>query len=333
MESAASPSMSFYVLLSLSSSLATLGLIADSSAVIIGAMIIAPLMNPIIAHSFSLARSNRSIWLRSSFSMASGIILVLGTSYLLASFVGFQLQGKEILSRSNPNLIDLGVAIASGIAGAIAWSRGKIANALPGVAIAVALVPPLCTAGIGFSMGDSAFRDPTYSNLDSVDSVQWGALLLFFTNLGAILVFGALVFFIQGYGKLRFTGLAFFLPVILIVFLTFPLTRKFTQFSDRGRTLQVLQQLSHEFPDWHSTRLRGLRVRDSHDTGETLVILRVDAPAGILTNEDGERISEALSEHFDRAVKVELYVSEYHLLQASEEAPAEPQGSGKDNGQ
>ena len=209
MEVAATPSVGFYIMLGMSAVLATLGLIADSPAVIIGAMIVAPLMNPIIAHSFSLARSNRKIWIKSGFSIFTGIALVLCISYLLARVVGFQLQGREILSRGNPNLLDLGVAIASGVVGAVAWSRRRIANALPGVAIAVALVPPLCTAGIAFAMGAEATRDPNFSNLDRVDEVGMGALLLFFTNLGAILVFGAVVFFLQGYGKLRPTGLGF----------------------------------------------------------------------------------------------------------------------------
>ena len=320
---AAAPSVGYYILLALSACLATLGLIADSSAVIIGAMIIAPMMNPIIAHSFALARSNREIWLKSAFSMSTGIVLVLGVSYSIALLVGFQLQGREILSRGNPNLIDLGVAIASGAAGAFAWSRSKIASALPGVAIAVALVPPLCAAGISFAMGGNAIRDPNFSNLDQVYDVHWGALLLFFTNFAAILVVGAIVFFAQGYGKFRPTGLLFAIPLLIMILLAFPLARKSGQFSNRGQTVKVLRELSKQFPNWDDARLNRLRVEEDDD-GETLVVrLRLEAPAGMFQHSDGDAIGAALSEHFGRSVRVEMYVSEYRLLEAAEDAPQE----------
>ena len=255
--------------------------------------------------------------------MVTGIALVLVVSYSIALLVNFPIQGREILSRGNPNLIDLAVAMASGAAGAIAVSRSKIASALPGVAIAVALVPPLCAAGISFAMGDSAIRDPNFSNLDRVETVEWGALLLFFTNLAAILVVGALVFFVQGYGKFRPTGLLFFAPVLAITFLAFPLTRKSGQFSDRGRTATVLLELAERFPHWDDYRLSRMRVEETED-GETLIVrLRIEAPAGALRAADGEAIGEALSKHFGRDVRVEMYVSEYHLLETTEEAPEE----------
>ena len=328
MVESATASVGYYIMLGLSASLATLGLIADSAAVIIGAMIIAPLMNPIIAHSFALARSNIKIWSRSLFSMVTGIVLVLGVSYGIASLVGFQLQGREILSRGNPNLLDLGIAIASGIAGAIALSRRKIANALPGVAISVALVPPLCTAGISFATGHAAVRDPNFSNLDQVPYVEWGALLLFFTNFAAILVFGSIVFFVQGYGKIRPIGLGAFVPLLLIISLTFPLTKKFSRFSSRGQTMEVLRELSALFPHWEESSLSRMRVEED---GEGLVVrLRVEAPAGTITVRDRDAIASALSETFGRPVRVEIRLLEYYQVEdppaagsVTTDAPAE----------
>jgi uncharacterized hydrophobic protein (TIGR00271 family) len=313
MEVAATASVGFYFMLALSASLATLGLITDSSAVIIGAMIIAPLMNPIIAHSFSLARSNRNIWFRSLFSILSGIVLVVAVSYSIASLVGFQLQGREILSRGNPNLLDLAIAIASGMAGAFACSRRKIASALPGVAIAVALVPPLCTAGIAMAMGSDGVRNPNFSNLDEVRHVEWGALLLFFTNFAAILVFGAAVFFVQGYGKLRLTGLVFFLPLLLIIALAFPLARKFDNFSSKGRAVEVLRRLSLNFPDWDDAHLSRMRVEE--DESGMVVRLRIEAPAGAIDLTDRDRIAEELSTHFGKPVEVQINLLEYQLLE------------------
>ncbi|MGI9244512.1 MAG: DUF389 domain-containing protein [Verrucomicrobiales bacterium] len=312
MEIAATASIIYYILLALSAAIATMGLILDSSAVIIGAMIIAPLMNPIIAHSFSLARSNRKIWALSLFSIVSGILVVLTVSYSVAFVVDFQLQGREILSRGNPNLLDLGIAIASGIAGAIAWSQRRIASALPGVAIAVALVPPLCTAGIAFASGDKGMRDPNFTNLERVESVEWGALLLFFTNLAAILVFGAAVFFIRGYAKYRPIGLGLIAPLLLVILLAFPLSRKFNGFFLKGRSVDVLRELALDFPDWDEAQLTRIRIGD--DAGTMVVNMRVEAAAGVIGPLQRKLMADALSAHFARPVKVRIKVFEYELL-------------------
>ena len=92
----------------------------------------------------------------------------------------------EIMSRTRPTLLDLGVAIASGLAGAYAVARKGVATALPGVAVAVALVPPLATMGIGLALGDL--------------SIAAGAFLLFITNFAAIVVMGGLAFLLLGFG-------------------------------------------------------------------------------------------------------------------------------------
>ena len=240
MDVAATASVGFYIMLALSATLATLGLIANSAAVIIGAMIIAPLMNPIIAFSFSCARGNWRILRKAAFSVATGIVVVLFVSILVTKIVGSRMEGAEVLSRSHPNLIDLGVAIASGIAGAIAWSRRKISNALPGVAIAVALVPPLCTVGIGLALGSSAVRDPLHPHLVEVQNIEFGAALLFLTNFVAILLFGGLVFLVQGYGRLRRAMIGLTISLVAIVVLGFPLASSFKDFLLRSRVMETL---------------------------------------------------------------------------------------------
>jgi uncharacterized hydrophobic protein (TIGR00271 family) len=157
----------------------------NSGAVVIGAMLVAPLMYPIVATGLAIVQGDpRFIKLALSSSLR-GVLLAIGVSML----VGFLNIGEpltnELAARTQPNLLDLGVAIFSGIAGAYAVCHSDAAGALPGVAIAAALVPPLGTAGITFSMG--------------LFAESFGALLLFTTNFVAMSVATASVFLVLGF--------------------------------------------------------------------------------------------------------------------------------------
>lgn len=122
------PAFSFYFLLTLSTVIATLGLIADSAATIIGAMIIAPLMGPIVTIAYSLILADYRLLRRASLTLITGVFLVVLIASVTTLLIGSQVAGEEILSRINPTLLDLGVAIA---AGAFALTRKSIATALP----------------------------------------------------------------------------------------------------------------------------------------------------------------------------------------------------------
>ena len=156
---------------------------------------------------------------------------------------------------------------------------------------------------------------------DRLENVEWGALLLFSTNLGAILVFGALVFLLQGYGKFRVTGIGFFAPLALIIVLAFPLAKKFHQQSARSQIAQVLRELSRSHPDWNEARLNRLRVEDK---GEFIKVrMRLEAPVGVIDFRDSEVMREALNKHFGRPVEVEIYRMEYELVVADEASSGE----------
>jgi uncharacterized hydrophobic protein (TIGR00271 family) len=170
----------FIVLMAFSTAIATFGINADSTAVVIGAMLIAPLMIPIMATSASLlmgwpVRATRSLLL-----VAGGIAIAVAGSWLLTRYfpVLEVASNSQILSRVSPTTVDLMIALAAGAAGAFAISRPDVADSLPGVAIAVALVPPLTVIGITLEAGEWDFA--------------LGATLLFLTNLvGVILAAGA----------------------------------------------------------------------------------------------------------------------------------------------
>lgn len=183
------PSLSFFVMLTLSGIISALGLLSGSTATVIGAMIIAPLMGPIIGIAYAVAVANRRLMKRAGLTLIMGTLATVISATCVCYATGLRALTEEIALRTEPTLIDLGVAMAAGAAGAFAKSRKHIADAFPGVAIAVALVPPLSTIGIGIALLDQ--------------TVGLGASLLFITNLTGIIFSGILVFLWQRYGTLE----------------------------------------------------------------------------------------------------------------------------------
>lgn len=184
-----SPSIDFYVLIVLSSIIATSGLIQNSAAVIIGAMLVAPLMTPILSMAASMVQGSFGHLRIGAEATIKGIALAIGTSLGLSILVAHGSASSEILNRTQPQFLDLIVALVSGAAAAYAMSRKNLAAALPGVAIAAALVPPLCVVGYGLATGQ----------LD----VAMGSGLLFTTNLIAIVFAAAITLLALGYRPLR----------------------------------------------------------------------------------------------------------------------------------
>ncbi|GIW14107.1 MAG: hypothetical protein KatS3mg062_1546 [Tepidiforma sp.] len=187
---AARPDLRFRLLVVFSCVIATLGLVGDSTAVVIGAMLVAPLLGPIMALALALLGGARREPLAPMWSLAEGTLTAIVVSYLLTEllraspFAVLETVPGEIQARTRPNPLDLGIALAGGAVGAYGLVRLRAADALPGVAIATALMPPLCTVGIGLSLGDRG--------------IWGGALLLFVTNLSAIISAAAFVFLLSG---------------------------------------------------------------------------------------------------------------------------------------
>jgi uncharacterized hydrophobic protein (TIGR00271 family) len=144
----------YIVMITIAAIIATMGLLQNSAAVIIGAMLVAPLMSPLMGFGVGLAIGQLDMMRRSFSTVVNGILIVLAS----AAFFGFITQipspTNEMLARGKPNLLDMVVAIASGAVGAFAMARRDLTSALAGVAIAAALVPPICTTGIAFAMQD-----------------------------------------------------------------------------------------------------------------------------------------------------------------------------------
>jgi uncharacterized hydrophobic protein (TIGR00271 family) len=213
--------VNFFALLIFATVIATYGVLSSSTATVIGAMIVAPLMGPIMATTAAVVMGSSQRSLRAFGLTIIGIVTVIIAAYLLSWIVpdvtiSFTSNG-EIYSRINPGLYALLTALGAGAAGAFITSRAEIADSMGGVAIAISLVPPLCVVGISLQQGQ----------LDAAA----GALLLFLTNYLAILLAGGVVLIILGLGKLAVLkehgrvhrrGLALFVVGILLVII--PLT-------------------------------------------------------------------------------------------------------------
>jgi uncharacterized hydrophobic protein (TIGR00271 family) len=180
-------SLNYWLGIVFSAGIATFGLIQDSPAVIIGAMLISPLMGPIMATGLGLAVGDLYLAFKAILNLVASVTVAVTLSACIVWFLPFHSATTEILSRTNPTLLDLGIALFSGLAGSVVVGRagGDGLTALPGVAIAVALMPPLCSVGFGFGSG---FNTQIIS----------GAGLLFLTNLVAIISSAFAVFLLIG---------------------------------------------------------------------------------------------------------------------------------------
>jgi uncharacterized hydrophobic protein (TIGR00271 family) len=180
-------SLSYWLEIFFSAGIATFGLVESSPAVIIGAMLISPLMGPIMATGLALAVGDLYLGIKAIVILVASIAASIGFSAFLVWLLPFHSATSEILSRTNPNLLDLGIALLCGLAGSVVVCRGggDGVTALPGVAIAVALMPPLCAMGFGMGSG---------LNME----IMGGAGLLFVTNLVAIVASAFLIFLLVG---------------------------------------------------------------------------------------------------------------------------------------
>ncbi len=245
------PSFPFYILVTLSTVIAAYGLLANSTAVVIGAMLIAPLMGPIFGITIALIRGERTMLLRALLAEFLGVLMAIAIAYLIGKMPLRPDFGSEILARTQPTLFDLLIAFFSGLAGAYAMVNPKVSPAIAGVAIATALVPPLATCGLCLASGNLR--------------LGLGAFLLFLINFFAIQFAAAIIFMLahleerdrasQQHRLIAFMakfgpGLA--VLVLLGVFLTNVLVEIITQ---RKTETQMSRQLSEMLSESQGAQL------------------------------------------------------------------------------
>ncbi|MEM8843914.1 MAG: DUF389 domain-containing protein [Pseudomonadota bacterium] len=253
MVAASIPSLGYYFMLLTSAVIGTFGLISNSAPAIIGAMIIAPLMAPIVSLAYSIDIFDWRLARRSVLTVISGVILVILVSYLCTYLVGLRIAGTEILSRTSPTLLDLGVAMAAGAAAAFSYTRKSIMNSIAGVAIAVALVPPLAVTGIGIAYGHSGHSDVGLSlselgNYSSGTNIAIGSFILFATNLFGIIFVACLVLLTQGYGQWKKAGVGILIIFVSSLVIIEPLYKSLYKLTVKSKVLSLMVSLPNEYP-------------------------------------------------------------------------------------
>ena len=296
MSDSARPGVNFFVLIVLSSIIATLGLLLDSAAVVIGAMLVAPLMSPILGFSLGMVLGDVRLVRLSIESMFKGVVLALLLAVLIGILSPFRDLTDEIMMRTQPTLIDLVVALASGMAGAYAASREEVSAALPGVAISAALMPPLGVAGLGLALGRP--------------QVAGGAFLLFLANIAAISLAGVIVFILLGVRpqtwhpdtnrRIR-RGLIGF--VLLIVIIAIPLGVIMAGIVQHADTRREIRQTLTERMEAREGRL----VEFEHHTEQgRLVVVATVRSVDPLEGPAVDEIAAALGRRLSRPVTLEV---------------------------
>lgn len=219
---------SYLVLVVGSCVIATFGLLANSVAVIIGAMIIAPLMMPIRGIAFGALQGNVLLFRKGMIAITMGTLLAVVIAFCLGKMVGLPSYGSEVLARTEPTLLDLGIAVMAGGISGYAKVQPKLAGSLAGTAIAVALMPPICVIGLGLSQADW--------------SLSWGATLLYVTNLLGITLACMLTFWVAGYVSLERARRALLWALALTSVLMVPLGIGFIRLVQQAQLEASLKQ-------------------------------------------------------------------------------------------
>ncbi len=310
------PDFSFHFMLASSAVLATFGLLANSAAVIIGAMIVAPLMSPIISMSYGIVAGRMALTMRSLLTIFTGTLLTIGLAFVFTELVGWKIAGSEIVARMRPSVLDLGVAVASGAAAAFAYTRPNVSSALAGIAIAVALVPPLCTVGIALALEHEVSVD---AGLAQESFSATGPFLLFVTNIIGIVFAGSLVFYWNYFRRRLSALLAMALTLACLVIVVPPLGFSLDNLLIRN---QIYRSLIVEgnilISEEYYVRVTNLSVRVGQDT----VLVRVDlvSPPGLFTPELINTLGNRLSEEVKMPVRLEFGIIHETTLRSTQGA-------------
>jgi len=280
----------YIVLMICSTLLATVGLFLDSGPVIIGAMILAPLMAPIVSLSMGVVRNDAKLINDSGKTIGVGVVLALLSAALFTLMMPIELHTSQIEARLQPNILDLFVAIFSGIAAAYAYSKEEVAKSLAGVAIAVALVPPLAVTGIGIGWMDY--------------EVIMGSFLLFITNLVGITIAASVSFIILGFAPLVRAKKGIIYTAVTMIIVSIPLAMAFSEvmwqnIAQSKVSNQTSLQLSNQEVDY---KVLGI---EKDRSGGVKIEIEVTSQE-ILSKDNMVEIKKLLEEKLDEKIQLQI---------------------------
>ena len=235
----------YLVMNALATVVASFGLLADSTAVVIGAMVIALLLGPITGISLALIDGRMRLLRKSLMAELAGVLTVISVALAVGIVFKDIPPGKEILARTTPNILDLVIALGGGAAGAYATVSPRLNLGIVGVAIATALVPPLSVFGIMLARGET--------------TLALGGLLLFLTNIVAIQFASSVVLWLHGYHLITSlsqdrkslilrNGVSVILLLVLAVVLGLNLKRSLTKQQMESTVRSALHRALREYP-------------------------------------------------------------------------------------
>ena len=276
-------SSAFVVMMILSTLIANYGLFADSSPVIIGAMILAPIISPIVSFSMGMVRYDKQMLKTGVITILIGTLVSLFFAAIITILIPMKVHTSVIDARLSPTLLDLGIAIFSGIAAAYAHAKEGIAKSLAGVAIAVALVPPLAVAGIGIGWWDW--------------EVFSGAFLLYLTNLAGIILFSGLTFLILGFAPFKRAKLGLIYGLMIILLVAVPLSFSFNRIKQEALITSQLEGATIK-----GVILRNVKVRFRKNLN---ISLKMVAPEP-LEDTKMKNIKQEIEKRIDKKIVLEV---------------------------
>ncbi|MCA9348672.1 DUF389 domain-containing protein [Candidatus Saccharibacteria bacterium] len=310
-------SVSYYLLLTASTVIATLGLLMNASAIVIGSMIISPLTWPMfgLADGASLGNHKR---IRNNLyiiiaSVAYGVLL----AYILTIFSPLKVINSEIITRSTPTLLDAAVAIMAGAIGAMAIVRKNISDTVAGVAVALSLTPPMCVIGISLALGETA--------------IVKGSSLLLLTNALSITLVAGITMILVHYSwrrKLQMAPKAFIIMLLSLSITAIPLYQLLKTYSLESSSYVVVQTELKDYINAISPNGSVKNISTSLESRSGQDVLVVDAdvflpPSVNLTYDDKDKLTSELSNSINRLVDLRLHIQPISLLSNLEDIKAQ----------
>lgn len=305
----------YLVLLIFSTLIAALGLLTNSAAVVIGAMLISPLFWPILGITLSLISSRQHLARRSLLNIGVSIIIILLIGYLVAEISPINQITQEISSRTNPTLLDLIIALAASVVGVLAIYHPRVSQSTSGVAISIALLPALCVSGIGIAFGSL--------------QIFLGSFLLFATNMGAIIFIGAITLYLLKFRprlaeeKTRMKwGLtaSFFFIVLLSIPLSYFLAQTLSQNRIKAEINKVLTEQLTQISDQSQLDELAISFPAMFSSDTVSIKATVLLPEGnSLTNRERNQLIDALSAAVNKDIDLHLNMVNSLVLRREED--------------
>lgn len=297
-------SYQYFALLILSVVIATFGLLLGNTAIIIGAMILSPMIWPIIGLSIGTVTSKRKLTVSSAILLTISIVITVLVAYGISVVSPIVEVNSEISLRINPTFFDLIIALAAGTAAILIIAWPKYSNALAGVAVAASVLPPICVTGIGLALGDTG--------------VAYGSFVLFLTNMASIVFVGIGIFALFGFYRksdeeqVKKVELGLMLSFVVVLLLSFQLIFSLSQILYEENAEVVIEstlteELQHISSDITVDSVNASSLSRSNDLIDIVSTVRVPSDIQITVTQKNE-IAEKISETLGKEINLELRI-------------------------